>query len=146
MSNDRNSHKGQRKARAGGIENISAVVIVFEPAVEVARLRRMTTPRWTFITNHGLVLSYISHNPSHTARDIANDVGITERTIHKIITDLEEAGYIERERVGRRNIYSVDPTLPLRHHSKREILVEDLLDAISHMPSEDSEESQEATA
>ena len=105
----------------------------------------MTTPRWTFITNHGLVLSYISHNPSHTAREIASHVGITERTIHKIITDLEEAGYIERERVGRRNIYSVDPTLPLRHHTKREILVEDLLDAISHVTPED-DESKEATA
>ena len=101
----------------------------------------MTTPRWTFITNHGLVLSYVSHNPSHTAREIANHVGITERTIHKIITDLEDAGYIARNRVGRKNIYSVDPSLPLRHHTKLEILVEDLLDALSHMPSENAEES-----
>lgn len=106
----------------------------------------MTTPRWTFITNHGLVLSYVSHNPSHTAREIANHVGITERTIHKIIGDLEEAGYIERNRVGRKNIYSVDPSLPLRHHTKREILVEDLLDAISHVTPPDAAESEEPAA
>ncbi len=106
----------------------------------------MTTPRWTFITNHGLVLSYISHNPSHTAREIANHVGITERTTHKIIADLEEAGYIERARVGRKNIYSVDPSLPLRHHTKREILVEDLLDAISHVMPSDSPASEEPPA
>ena len=45
---------------------------------------------WTFITNHGLVLGYIYHNPDHTAREISNHVGITERTTHKIISDLEE--------------------------------------------------------
>ena len=99
----------------------------------------MTTPRWTFITNHGLVLSYVSHNPSHTAREIAKHVGITERTIHKIIGDLEEAGYIERNRVGRKNIYSVDPSLPLRHHTKREILVEDLPGR--HLPRDPSRRS-----
>ena len=91
----------------------------------------MTTPGWTFITNHGLVLNYIYHYPSHTAREIANHVGITERTTHKIIADLEAAGYIERKKVGRRNVYRVDPGLPLRHHTKQDILVADLLDALT---------------
>ena len=91
----------------------------------------MATPRWTFITNHGLVLNYISHNPSHTAREIANHVGVTERTTHKIISDLEAAGYIERRKSGRRNLYRVDPGLPLRHHTKQDILVEDLLYALT---------------
>ena len=90
--------------------------------------------QWTFITNHGLVLSYISHNPSHTAREIANHVGVTERTTHKIISDLVAAGYIERTKQGRRNLYSVDPTLPLRHHTKQGILVSDLLDALTSKP------------
>ena len=90
-----------------------------------------TTPRWTFITNHGLVLAYIFHNPSHTAREIANHVGVTERTTHKIITDLETAGYIERRRSGRRNLYTVDHALPLRHHTKQDVLVEDLLHALT---------------
>jgi len=91
----------------------------------------MTTPGWTFITNHGLVLSYIFHNPSHTAREIANHVGITERTTHKIISDLERSGYLERRKSGRRNLYSIDHDLPLRHHTKQDILVSDLLDAMT---------------
>ena len=87
-------------------------------------------PKWTFITNHGLVLSYIFHNPTSTAREIANYIGVTERTTHKIISDLEEAGYIRRRKIGRRNVYSVDPQLPLRHHTKTDVMVEDLLESL----------------
>ena len=94
----------------------------------------MVTAGWTFITNHGLILSYIFHNPSHTAREIANHVGVTERTTHKIIADLEAAGFIERRKVGRKNLYRVDPALPLRHHTKQDILVEDLLYALTSKP------------
>tara|TARA_Y100000310_G_scaffold331671_1_gene405674 strand:- start:1452 stop:1784 length:333 start_codon:yes stop_codon:yes gene_type:complete len=89
------------------------------------------TPRWTFITNHGLVLSYISHNNTSTAREIAQYIGVTERTTHKIISDLEAAGYIERRKIGRRNVYSVDPQLPLRHHTKQDVIVSDLLEALT---------------
>ena len=91
----------------------------------------MDAPRWTFITNHGLVLSYLFHNPRHTAREIARHIGVTERTTHKIISDLVAAGYIERRKVGRRNEYRVDPALPLRHHTKQDILVEGLLGALT---------------
>ena len=90
-----------------------------------------SSPRWTFITNHGLVLSYISHNPRSTAREIANAIGVTERTTHKIISDLEREGYTERRKSGRRNVYRVDPCLPLRHHTKQDILVSELLDALA---------------
>ena len=61
-----------------------------------------TSPRWTFITNHGLILSYISHKASSTAREISMYVGVTERTTHKIISDLESEGYITRRKIGRR--------------------------------------------
>ena len=98
----------------------------------------MTSPRWTFITNHGLVLSYIFHNPSHTAREIANHVGVTERTTHKIIAELEDAGYIERRKAGRRNLYSVDHDLPLRHHTKQDVFVSDLIEALTSRTQEDS--------
>lgn len=90
-----------------------------------------SAPRWTFITNHGLVLSYISHHSRSTAREIANYIGVTERTTHKIISDLEFAGYIERRKDGRRNVYRVDPTLPLRHHTHQDITVEELLEALT---------------
>ena len=89
------------------------------------------SPRWTFITNHVLVLSYISHKASSTAREIAMYVGVTERTTHKIISDLETEGYITRRKTGRRNVYSVDPKLPLRHHTKQDILVSELLEALT---------------
>ena len=94
-----------------------------------------TTTGWTFITNYGLVLAYIFHNPSHTAREIAIHVGVTERTTHKIISDLEEAGYIDRRKRGRRNLYRVDPDVPLRHHTKKDILVSNLLAALTSEPS-----------
>jgi len=89
------------------------------------------SPRWTFVTNHGLVLSYIYHNPRSTARSISIDIGVTERTTHKIISDLEKEGYITRRRDGRRNVYDVDPELPLRHHTKQDILVSELLEALT---------------
>ena len=87
--------------------------------------------RWTFITNHGLVLSYIYHHPTSTAREIADQIKVTERTVHKIISDLERAGYIARRKSGRRNVYSVDPNLPLRHHTKKDIIVSELLEALT---------------
>ena len=103
----------------------------------VQTLTMKTTQGWTFITNHGLVLSYLSHNPRSTARETANHIGVTERTTHKIISDLETAGYIERRKSGRRNIYRVDPGLPLRHHTKQDVMVSDLLDALTVKTSRD---------
>ena len=91
----------------------------------------MPAGRWKFISNHGLVLNYIFHNPRHTAREIADHVGVTERTTHKIISDLETTGYIERSKRGWTNVYRVDSALPLRHHTKQDILVSDLLDALT---------------
>ena len=69
---------------------------------------------WTFITNHGLVLASIAKNPEKTAREISGDVGVTERTAHKIIVDLEQEGYIERVKVGRNNTYRIHPDVPIR--------------------------------
>ena len=69
---------------------------------------------WTFITNHGSVLASIAKDPEKTAREISGDIGITERTTHKIIVDLEQEGYIERVKVGRQNTYRIHPDVPLR--------------------------------
>ena len=91
----------------------------------------MTLPRpWTFITNHALVLSYVSDNPSSTAREIASHIGITSRSVSKIISELDMAGYLERRKSGRRNVYRVEPRLPLRHHTKQDISVSELLDTL----------------
>jgi len=69
---------------------------------------------WGFITNHGLVLATIAKRPSSTAREIGDAVGITERAAHKIIKDLDEAGYISKTKVGRRNKYRIHGGVPLR--------------------------------
>lgn len=70
---------------------------------------------WTLISHHGLVLASISKNPEKTAREISDDVGITERTAHKIIMDLEQTGYITRNKNGRHNVYRIHPDMPLRN-------------------------------
>ena len=85
---------------------------------------------WTFITKHGLVLSHISRHPRSTTRDIALTLGFTERTVHKIIADLEVAGYLKRRKVGRSNTYRINPDLSLRHETTRDAVVGDLLEIL----------------
>jgi hypothetical protein len=69
---------------------------------------------WTFLSSHGLVLIAVANNPEKTARDIGDDIGLTERTTHKIIVDLERAGYITRRKVGRKNTYRIHPNVQIR--------------------------------
>jgi DeoR/GlpR family transcriptional regulator of sugar metabolism len=67
------------------------------------------------VTNHAHVLEAIATDPTIRLRDIAADVGITERTAAQIVNDLDEAGYLTRTRDGRRNLYQVHEDMPLRH-------------------------------
>ncbi|GAA4151009.1 helix-turn-helix domain-containing protein [Actinomadura keratinilytica] len=69
----------------------------------------------TFLTDHARVLIHIARNPQARIRDIAAGIGITERATQLIINDLEEAGYLTRARVGRRNTYTINPDRPFRH-------------------------------
>ena len=68
---------------------------------------------WSLITNHGLVLAAISRNSNKTIRQIGDDVGITERTAYGIVVDLDNAGYLKRTKVGTRNMYTINPDMPL---------------------------------
>lgn len=86
------------------------------------------SPEWTFLTNHAHVLICIGCSPDARIRDIADEVGITERAVQLIIADLEKAGYLTREREGRRNHYVVRGDLPLRHPIERHRQVAALLD------------------
>jgi DNA-binding Lrp family transcriptional regulator len=70
---------------------------------------------WTFLSNHGHVLVCMALDPGARLRDIAAQVGITERAVQKIVGDLVEAGVITRERAGRRNSYLMNVNAPLRH-------------------------------
>ncbi len=84
-------------------------------------------PSWTFLTNHAHVLIAIDRNPELRQRDIAYAVGITTGAVQKIIHELERDGYIERERIGRRNRYQVHHDQPLRHPLEDNHTVGDLL-------------------
>ncbi len=86
---------------------------------------------WTFVTNHAVVLSFMSTHPNITARDLALNVGITERAVRKIIRDLEVAGYIRKQKDGRRIRYSIELSMPLRHLSQRDKLVGNLLKVLT---------------
>ena len=83
--------------------------------------------RWRFLTNHAQVLVCIAEEPAIRLRDISERVGITERAAHRIVAELSEAGYITRERVGRRNSYLVHPDLPLPDAVARNQSVGELL-------------------
>jgi hypothetical protein len=69
---------------------------------------------WSFLTNHAWVLLCIAHDPGVRLRDIAARTGITERTAYGIVTDLTEAGYVVKQKDGRRNRYQIQAHLPLR--------------------------------
>lgn len=84
-------------------------------------------PTWTFLTNHSHVLICIARDPTMRTRDLAVQVGITERAVQRIVADLVEAGYLARERVGRRNRYVIQHGRYLRHPVEAHRRVSDLL-------------------
>lgn len=91
----------------------------------------MSTQHWTFLTNHTHVLVCLSRDPSMTMRQVAEEVGVTERAVQRIVGELEEEGYLARHREGRRNVYSLHLDRPLRHPLESGTVVEALLDAVS---------------
>lgn len=90
-------------------------------------MRQDKAPSWSFLTNHAQVLLCIAHDPGIRLREIGASVGITERAAHRIVGELADAGYISRERSGRRNRYTIDDHLPLPDPLTRGQRVGDLL-------------------
>ena len=82
---------------------------------------------WSFLTNHARVLVCIAHDPGVRLRDIAATVGITERSAYGIVTDLTRAGYVVKEKDGRRNRYQIQAHLPLPDPVGREPVIGDVL-------------------
>jgi len=89
-------------------------------------------PDWTFLTNHAHVLFCLAKDPEIRLRDVAERVGITERAVQRIVTELETAGHITRHRIGRRNTYTVHRQHSLRHPIENHRSVADLLALILH--------------
>lgn len=86
---------------------------------------------WTLLTNHGRILLLLARDPQARLRDLAEEAGITERSVQAIIGDLEDSGYVTKQRVGRRNTYRVNRRQPFRHSAESGHRVGELLDVFS---------------
>ena len=91
-------------------------------------------PQWSFVTNHALVLAILARHTDYTAREIGDAVGITERATHKIIKDLELAGYITRIKTGRRNRYRIHPETTVQEQVRSDWAVRELLVMLGWKP------------
>ena len=94
----------------------------------------MSAGHWTFLSHHAHVLLCIARDPDTRLREVAAEVGITERAVQAIVNDLVAEGYLTRERVGRRNHYELVPGARLRHPMHREIDVAMLIHLLETEP------------
>jgi DNA-binding transcriptional ArsR family regulator len=85
---------------------------------------------WSFLTNHARVLLCIARDPGVRLRDIAATLGITERTAFGIVADLTDAGYVVKERDGRRNRYDIQHHLPLADPTSQERTIGEVLELL----------------
>lgn len=86
---------------------------------------------WSFLTNHARAMQYIAEQPDARLRDLAAALDVTERTAYAIVADLTEAGYVVKERDGRRNRYQIQVHLPLPDAVAHECTVGELLDLLA---------------
>lgn len=105
---------------------------------------RQSTPPFGFLTNHGLAILCIARDPGIRMRDIAAEVNITERATQRIVADLVAAGYLDRERVGRRNRYTVRTNLPVTLPASRDVNLNSLLNVL--LPEDASAERRDEMA
>jgi DNA-binding transcriptional ArsR family regulator len=87
-------------------------------------------PTWTFLTNHAIVLFFLAKHPLITGRELSRLIGITERSVRNIISDLESEEYIKRSQEGRRVRYKTNPHLPFRHQTQKDKAIRILLEAL----------------
>ena len=86
---------------------------------------------WTLFSNHGHVLVCLARNPQARLRDVASDVGITERAVQKIVRDLQDGGMISVTKSGRRNCYRIHGKQPLRHELENGCKLRDLIKVVN---------------
>jgi predicted transcriptional regulator len=85
---------------------------------------------WTFLTNHAQVLISIARNHTVTAREIAAQVGITERAVQRILRDLHDGGYLTHTRAGRQNRYQIHGNVPMRHSAQQGHTIGELIEIL----------------
>ena len=86
---------------------------------------------WSFLTNHARALLLIAHDPESRLRDLAAALDITERSAYRIVVDLTDAGYVLKERDGRRNRYELQTHLPIGEAVGRDRTVGELLELLA---------------
>jgi DNA-binding IclR family transcriptional regulator len=86
--------------------------------------------RWTFLTNHAHVLLCLARAPELRLREVAAEVGVTERAVQRIVADLEEGGYLTRYRSGRQNAYELNIDGPMRHPVEAHATVRALIELV----------------
>lgn len=97
----------------------------------IADKRSESHPGWTFLTNHSHVLICLMRNPAAVLRDVAVQVGITERAVQRIVADLEQGGVLTRHRQGRQNRYELCVDVPLRHPLEQDYTVKELIERVA---------------
>ena len=100
---------------------------------------------WSFLTNHARVLLCMAHDPGVRVRDLAAMVGVTERSAHAIVTDLVDAGYVVKEKAGRRNRYHIQEHLPLRDPITEERTIGEMLELLVGVNSHRDRHNQDRT-
>ncbi|MEM7672016.1 MAG: winged helix-turn-helix transcriptional regulator [Verrucomicrobiota bacterium] len=86
--------------------------------------------KWTFFTNHAHVLVCLSRNPAQPLREVALAIGITERAVQRIVSELEAESFLKRERIGRQNHYTLNTETQLRHPLEEHRSIGDLLEVV----------------
>lgn len=93
---------------------------------------------WSFLTRHAQVLLFLARKPDARLRDIAASLGVTERTAYSIVADLTQAGYVAKEKEGRRNVYHVQTQRPLRDSVGRQRAIGEILELFLDSAPEDA--------
>ncbi len=131
-TSDRSKVPSRKSASAAGLPNASRSKERSSPKLPpAAPTKELAGLQWTFLTNHSHVLVLLSRNPSLVLREVALQVGITERAVQRIIADLEAGGVIEREKVGRQNHYRIWSNQSLRHPIESHRTIGELLTLIN---------------
>jgi DNA-binding transcriptional ArsR family regulator len=101
---------------------------------------------WTFLTNHAIVLSFLAKHPLITGRELSRLIGITERSVRNIISDLESEGYIKGSKEGRQVRYKANPHLPFRHQTQKDKAIRILLEALDREQMRKGAKKQKASS
>ncbi len=110
--------------------NLNAKIARLNAPTEETGAPTQASTGWTFFSNHAHVLIAIANEPGLTLKEVADQVGITERAVQRVVAELEAGGYLQRSKEGRKNTYSLHMGMPLRHQLEAHCSIGQLIDFI----------------